>query len=73
MTNSFKPTRFGQRLFNLRIEMGIPQRVICNALQIGRGHYSNLENGAILDPRMSTIMRLAKFYNVPTSYFLDGS
>ena len=44
-----------------RIEKRLKQGEICKALEISRGHYSNIERG-IVDPSFELLMRFRNIY-----------
>lgn len=60
---------FGKLLASLRVERGICQKEIASYLNVSIGTVSNYEKG-VHCPDLSTICKLADYYNVTTDYLL---
>ena len=60
---------FGQKLAQLRQQAGISQRSAAQALQISQALLSHYEKG-IREPRLSFVVRAARYYGVSTDYLL---
>lgn len=61
--------KLGQNLKRIRLDKGITQTSIANALGADRSFVSNIENGKT-NPTLSTISSLAKALNVSTTELL---
>lgn len=59
----------GDRLSELRRDLGYTQEDLSLLLKINRSSISNYEQG-INEPSLSTIVKLANLYNVSTDYLL---
>lgn len=64
----------GHRLQNLRVERGISQEALANAVGLSRNHYQLLEAGLSdrrearpANPRLATLRRIARQYGMRTS------
>jgi Predicted transcriptional regulators len=60
------------RLRNLRNQSGLTQQEIADKLEISRANYSHIENGRN-EPDNTTLVKIAKFFNVTTDYLLGSS
>ncbi|MGN1222029.1 MAG: helix-turn-helix domain-containing protein [Christensenellales bacterium] len=60
---------FCENLKNLRKEKGIGQIELAKALQVSKGIISLWENGQ-REPSMSSIIKLAKFFDVSADYLI---
>ncbi|MGN1213143.1 MAG: helix-turn-helix domain-containing protein [Christensenellales bacterium] len=63
---------FGENLKSLRKEKGIGQIELSKALQVSKGIISLWENGQ-REPSMSSIIKLAKFFDVSADYLIGLS
>ena len=61
--------QLGQRCRELRHEAGLSQLDIVRNHDFSLSHYQKIERGD-LDPRLSTLIKLANAYGVPLSEFL---
>lgn len=69
MKREKQPSRFSQRLSQLRVLSGMYLKEIASYLHVSVGTMSNYENG-IHQPNLETLCRLADFYGVTTDYLL---
>lgn len=60
---------FATRLRELRIEKGLSMKQLAREINATDGAVSNWEN-SINEPKLSYIIRLAKFFNVSADYLL---
>ena len=60
----------GEKLKDLRVELGLTTKQVCQATGISEAVYNGLENDADRDTGYSRIIALARFYEVPTDYLL---
>jgi len=60
---------FAQRLRSLRVELGLKQEELANALQITQRKVSYWETGKI-EPDLTTLCHLAEYFDVSTDYLL---
>ena len=60
---------FGKRLKELRIEMGLGQVALANKLNVSKGIISLWENG-LREPTMSSLISIAKLFNVSLDYLV---
>lgn len=60
---------FGERLKELRIAAGLPQRKLAIELHVSQNAIYNWENNK-REPTMDTVLKIARFFNVPASYLL---
>ena len=51
------------KLLHWRIEKNLKQRDICEALEVSRGHYSNIERG-LTDPSFELLIKFRNIYEV---------
>jgi len=63
-------TRLGKRCRKLRQERGLSQLDIVRYFDFSLSHYQKVERGD-LDPRTSTLVRLAECFDVSLSELLD--
>ena len=63
-------TRFGENLKKQRTEAGLSQEALGRSCRLHRTEISLLERGE-RDPRLSTIVRLARCLDVPPASLLD--
>lgn len=56
---------------NRRTTDRVPHSAQAKALGISRGHFSQLYNGGIVQPTLSTVAALARYYRVPLETFLE--
>lgn len=63
--------KFARRCKELRDAIGRSQMWVARNSDIGLSHYQRLESGE-LDPRLSTLLRLAEIYGVTVSALVDG-
>ena len=52
------------RLHARRLELELSQRALAESIGVGHGHLSRIETGAV-DPKLSTIRRMAERLGVP--------
>ena len=64
-------TRFGANLRAARLEAGLSQQRLGSACRLHRTEISLLERG-VREPRLSTILRLARGLGIPATDLLDG-
>jgi transcriptional regulator with XRE-family HTH domain len=62
--------RFGENLKKQRVEAGLSQEALGRSCRLHRTEISLLERGE-RDPRLSTIVRLARCLDVPPATLLD--
>ncbi len=62
--------RFGERCRKLRHEAGLSQLDMVRDHGFTLSHYQKLERGD-LDPRLSTVVRIAQSFGVPLSALVD--
>ena len=60
------------KIRELRIEKGIDQKTLANALKIGKGSISNWEVGRT-EPSIEYILAIADYFEVSTDYLLGRS
>jgi len=60
----------GKALKELRKKNGVSQGDIFRATGLERGYLSKIENGKIKQPRITTIYKLAGFFNIKVSEFI---
>lgn len=60
---------FGERLKELRQEKGVGQVELAKCLDVSKGIISLWENG-LREPTMSSLIVLAKFFNVTIDYLV---
>ena len=65
-----KDNYFGKTLKSLRIEKGLSQRKLGEALQVVNQTISFWESGS-REPDIDTLLEIAKFFQVPVSYLID--
>ena len=58
---------FCERLKELRLEKGLGQVELANALNVSKGIISLWENG-LREPKLSNLITLAKFFEVSLDY-----
>lgn len=63
--------QLSRNLRRLRLAAGLTQEALSAATQLDPGEISRLERGA-RDPRLSTIVRLARGLGVPVSELVEG-
>lgn len=63
--------RFGKRCRELRHRAGLSQMDMVRQFEFSLSHYQKIERGG-LDPRLSTLMKLAEAYDVAVSDLLKG-
>lgn len=62
-------SKFNERIKKLRVENGISQNKLAVALNVGRQTIVNWEiRGS--EPNLTTLMYIAKFFNVTTDYLI---
>jgi DNA-binding XRE family transcriptional regulator len=64
-------TRFGANLRAARLEAGLSQQGLGSACRLHRTEISLLERGA-REPRLGTLVRLARALDVPPARLLEG-
>ena len=64
-----KENKFGNNLKFLRLEMGLGQVELSQKLGLSKGIISLWENG-LREPNMSSLIILAKFFNVSIDYLV---
>lgn len=60
---------FGENLKSLRLEKGLSQVALANELKLSKGIISLWENG-LREPNMSSLITLAKYFNVTIDYLV---
>jgi transcriptional regulator with XRE-family HTH domain len=63
--------RFGKRCRKLRHQAGLSQLDMVREHGFSLSHYQKIERGA-LDPRLSTLLKLARSFGVSVSELLDS-
>ena len=63
--------RFGKRCRELRRARGLSQLDMVRRFEFSLSHYQKIERG-VLDPRLSTLVRLAECFQVSPSELLEG-
>ncbi len=63
--------RFAKRCKELRLAAGLSQMGVARNSEFGLSHYQRIERGE-LDPKLSTLLRLADIYGVSLSELLEG-
>lgn len=63
--------RFGKRCRKLRHEAGLSQLDMVRDHGFSLSHYQKLERGA-LDPRLSTLMKLAESFGISVAELVDS-
>jgi transcriptional regulator with XRE-family HTH domain len=63
--------RFGKRCRKLRHQAGLSQLDMVRDHGFSLSHYQKIERGA-LDPRLSTLMKLAKSFGMSVSELVDS-
>ena len=61
----------GANVRRLRVLAGLTQDALAAAARLDRGNLSELENG-LLDPRISTLIRIADVLKVPVSELFNS-
>lgn len=61
----------GNRCRSLRKQKGLSQMDVVRNFNFSLSHYQKIERGA-LDPRLSTLRKLAEIYQMPVSEMLEG-
>ncbi len=61
----------GRRCRKLRQERGLSQFDIVKSSEFSLSHYQKIERG-VLDPRLTTLARLAECFDVSLSNLLEG-
>lgn len=64
--------KFGMILYNLRYDKRMNQEQLANALGVDRTTISNYENGK-RQPTFEMVCEIARYFEVSTEYFVDGS
>ena len=65
------PKKLGRRCRKLRHECELSQLDMVRKYGFSLSHYQKIERGD-LDPRLSTLVKLAKAFRVPLTELLDG-
>ena len=65
-----KNNYFGKTLKSLRIEKGLSQRKLGEALKVVNQTISFWENGS-REPDLDTLLEIARYFEVPVSYLID--
>ncbi|MBO5910107.1 MAG: helix-turn-helix transcriptional regulator [Clostridia bacterium] len=60
---------FGENLKSLRLEKGLGQVALANKLKLSKGIISLWENG-LREPNMSSLIILAKYFNITIDYLV---
>jgi transcriptional regulator with XRE-family HTH domain len=63
--------RFAKRCKTLRLAAGLSQMAVARHSDFGLSHYQRLERGDV-DPKLSTLVRLAEIYGVTLSVLFEG-
>ena len=61
----------GEYIKHLRLTAGISQMALCNDIGISNTAYHKIETGTSY-PSISTLLRLAIYYDTPISCFVDN-
>ena len=61
----------GKRCRALREKRGLSQLDVVRQFEFSLSHYQKIERG-VLDPRLTTLAKLAQVYNVSVSVLLKG-
>ncbi|MDE7158230.1 MAG: helix-turn-helix transcriptional regulator [Clostridiales bacterium] len=61
---------FAQKLKELRLEKGLKQKEVSEALGLSKNAFTNYELG-IREPSLDTLKKICKFFNVSSDYLLD--
>ena len=64
---------FGKKIKYLRLNLGITQEQLAEAMHMSRNTISAYETGYRKDPPRDNVNRLAQFFNVPVVYLIDDS
>jgi transcriptional regulator with XRE-family HTH domain len=64
-------TRFGENLRQARLVKGLSQESLADAAGLHRNEISLIERGAV-EPRLSTVIILARGLEVPAAHLLEG-
>lgn len=60
-------TIFSERLRELRVESGVGQVELAQAIEVSKGVISLWEN-ALREPKLTNLVALAKYFNVSVDY-----
>ncbi len=60
---------FGKRLKELRLEKGVYQKEVAEAIGVTKGAYGNYENGH-REPEYAILVKLCKYFKVSADYLL---
>ena len=63
---------FAKRLKELRLEAGLTQKELANAIEVGRTTISEYESGKIV-PKQEGLLRIANHFNVSVDYLTGVS
>ena len=61
----------GKRCRALRLKRGLSQMDVVRKFEFSLSHYQKIERG-VLDPRLTTLAKLAEVYDVSLSVLLKG-
>ena len=64
--------KFNVRLKELRLENGITQKELANAIEVGRTTISEYESGKIV-PKQEGLLKIANYFNVSVDYLTGVS
>ena len=70
-TKDDQQAQLGRRCRELRLERGLSQLDMMRRFEFSLSHYQKIERG-VLDPRFSTLKRLADAFEISLSDLLDG-
>lgn len=65
------PVRFGKRVREVRTAKGLSQMDLVRQHDWTLSHYQKIERGD-LDPRLSTVVKLAETFGMPVAELLKG-
>lgn len=71
MAPSSLPVRFGKRVREVRTGKGLSQMDLVRQHDWTLSHYQKIERGD-LDPRLSTVVKLAETFGMPVAELLKG-
>lgn len=69
--SSSLPVRFGKRVREVRTAKGLSQMDLVRQHDWTLSHYQKIERGD-LDPRLSTVVKLAECFGMPVAELLKG-
>lgn len=73
MSDSFDRVLFGQKLRAIRVSYGYTQARLSNLIGYSQNTISNWENGNREPETINDLLRIASFFKVDLSYFVDNN